>query len=974
MKTQHLSVKPDSLLLVRKVLSLVMVVLLLLQAGPLFAYQVDHDQSSKDQLAQKIVEIEKLHKKGAEFQGQGAFDEAFKAYQEAEGKRELLFTEITELDALHKNILLEGAIKGDFNRGVAFTVLMNLEKAEAYLKKGIEKYKLYHRDFGFSKPERLARLHYQLGKVYTNSKGLEEARTQFQLAKHYFSHDRNVARRHISNLENAISNLFLKWEEPESLYIHSLAQYKLLRKSNNPILKASPAINLGVSMEMMDKLDSAELYFLEALESYRIDSIRYANKIEVIYHNMSFVYSKKNMFRKALEMEKKAIEISDRRKNSLAKKSLQSKYYNNQGLLYYDWEKYHESINSYNDAIHLNSLAEDPLQLEQHLAGIGTSVSPIILNKIGMLNSLGYQAKSFAGLQQYQEAQSAFTLAINYLNKIRREYNDTESKLKLTEIAKVIFEGAIALHLDPVVNEPEKAFAYAEQSKAFTLLEGIKHSKAMRIAKVPEELLEREYELRGEIARLERKYLAAEEPEEKTEHLQAIRQHKEELTGLLNRLQRNKEYRKLMSFEAPSRRQLQRKALDVGQTLVEYFVGEEKTYVFVLPKKGKLKVLQLDLDSKGLNQQVDEFWSSIYHYGCDEDVLRREAPELLVMGEEARKKRLQERYLTLGQSLYTQLFQPIVDLGVGTRFVIVPDEGLSYLPFDALLMGEPEIDNFSFYPYLGRAFTLSYAYSGNLLLEVQQGRGTKAKKILAMAPSFSSRQLAMNKSALSRLTNNVTEINAICDIFSNQCAPLKGMAANLEAFRNLVEQNAYRIIHLSTHGKANDKNPNQSWISFTQNREQLDETQLLYASDLYALPIQADLVVLSACETNKGRLRRGEGIMSFARGFSAAGVKSVLSTFWVIGEDPSLLVMKDFYEQLNNGAAKDEALQKARLGLMENSDFSHPFYWSAFVPIGQMAEVEAGGSGRWLVGVLLLLLAFWIFRHLKSRSLLMSEN
>jgi len=511
------------------------------------------------------------------------------------------------------------------------------------------------------------------------------------------------------------------------------------------------------------------------------------------------------------------------------------------------------------------------------------------------------------------------------------------------------------------VNEPEQAFAYAEQSKAFTLLEGVKHSKAMRIAKVPEELLEREYELRGAIVRLERKYLAAEEPEEKTEHLQAIRKQKEELATLLTRLQKNKEYRKLMSFEAPRVRKLQRKALGRGQTLVEYFVGEEKTYVFVLPQKGQLKVLQLEVGSKALNQQVDEFWSSIYHYGCDREVLQREAPALADLPKAERQTYLKETYRRTGQELYRLLFQSVVDLGMGERFVIIPDEGLSYLPFDALLQGEPEIDNFSFYPYLGRDYTLSYAYSGNLLLEMQGGHSSNARKILAMAPSFSSRQLAMNKSALARLTNNETEIRAICEVFPDQCDPKAGEAASRETFLDLIKKNAYRIIHLSTHGKANDKNPNQSWISFTQNNQQLDESQLLYASDLYALPIEADLVVLSACETNKGRLRRGEGIMSFARGLSAAGVKSVLSTFWVIGEDPSLLVMKDFYQELNAGAAKDVALQKARLGLMENSDFSHPFYWSAFVPIGQMSEASGIGSENWIfigLGVLLLILVF----------------
>lgn len=915
-------------------------------------------------LNQEISRADSFHREGVQFQIGKDFKTAVDHYAKAQEIREPLIERVGDFKEELRNQILLGSIKSLHNLSVAYYYLDDHVSAEHFSESCIDNQLKFRKNFDLFIPLRLGRAYCQLAKIYQDRKGFDETYTQLQLGRYYLNMVQPLPVRDLRLLENTLSNLFLLWEEADSLILHSQSQLKIGTDTDKQPVTA--LLNLGIGYELNDNLDKSTNFYNRALEALLPDSANNAALIARIYCNKTYVAVKQSKWEDAFTCIDHSLRINASFEESVGVLKDRSELLMTKAYVFFRKGDYAEAIRFYDAAIILIKSTSVDHIVEQNQEVQGQWIPPV--DKTLLLFSLGYKAKAMAMVKQFSQAQSAFTLAINYLNKIRREYKDTESKLKLTEIAKVIFEGAIALHLDPAVNEPEKAFAYAEQSKAFTLLEGIKHSKAMRIAKVPEELLEQEYELRGEIARLERKYLAAEAPEEKTEHLQTIRKHKEELTGLMNRLQRNKEYRKLMSFEAPSSRQLQRKALGVGQTLVEYFVGEEKTYVFVLPKKGRLQVVQLDLDSKELNQQVDEFWSSIYHYGCDEEVLRQEAPALLAMGEEERKERLQERYLTLGQSLYTQLFQPIVDLGMGTRFVIVPDEGLSYLPFDALLVGAPEIDNFSFYPYLGREFTLSYAYSGNLLLEVQQGRGSKAKKILAMAPSFSSRQLAMNKSALSRLTNNVTEINAICDIFSNQCAPLEGMAANLDAFRKLVAQNAYRIIHLSTHGKANDKNPNQSWISFTQNREQLDESQLLYASDLYALPIQADLVVLSACETNKGRLRRGEGIMSFARGFSAAGVKSVLSTFWVIGEDPSLLVMKDFYEQLNEGVAKDEALQKARLGLMENSDFSHPFYWSAFVPIGQMSEVEAGGSGRWLLLVLLGLLLVFGFSKTTSRS------
>ena len=727
---------------------------------------------------------------------------------------------------------------------------------------------------------------------------------------------------------------------------------------------ASASINLGVGEGMQGNYEIALAYFDKGLAFYRSDSLTYKIKIASIYHDKALVLSDKGDWQAAVEAINVANKIykSSKLENDDYLRGCMVKNYNARAFIFFKAQAFDNALKDYRTSINYNLQATASPKQEASLEEILVEdIQGKVLNKLSLLHSLGYKGKIQFALHHYEAAAASFTLAINYLNKIRREYNDTESKLKLTEIAKVIFEGAIALHLDPKVDQPAKAFAYAEQSRAFTLLEGVKHSKAMRIAKVPQDLLDQEYQLRGKIAKLERNYQRAKTPEKKAELLQIMQSEKEQLTTLLNKLQRNKVYRKLMSFEAPKVKRIQRKALGKGQTLVEYFAGEEKTYVFVLPRQGKIKVLQLDIRREELNQKIDTFWSSIYHYGCDTLELRREAPHLAGMKETVRKAWLKKKYLELGQELYAELFQPIINLALGDRFVIVPDEGLSYLPFDALLQGPPEIDRFSFYPYLGHNYTLSYAYSGNLLLEMRSIRRSRDNGILALAPSFDSRNLALTKSALSRLTNNQTEVRSICELFPNRCLQKLDTNATREVFLELVKEHAFSIIHLSTHGKANDKNPNQSWISFTQRNRHLDESQLLYASDLYALPIQADLVVLSACETNKGRLRRGEGIMSFARGLSAAGVKSVLSTFWVIGESPSLLIMKDFYQQLNAGATKDVALQRARKNLMVHGDFSHPYYWSAFVPIGQMSEVSAGVSWRWLllgIGILLGLFAF----------------
>lgn len=918
-------------------------------------------ESNITDIVDRVYQAEEYHNKGVSLARVKKFAESIPYYDTAQLIRNSVFPKLDIASESEREVLLTGYIKSSHNIGVAYAYIEKLDQAEYYTRHCIKKQLEFLDKYNFFIPLRLGRAYCQLGKVFMKTKGFDQAYTQLKLGEYYLSQVTPTPRQDMRLLENTYSNLFLIWKEVDSLFVHSKIQLDIWGRNQNSTKIGTALVNLGICMEMKDEYEVAVDYFQSALEIYRVDSVHNEKMIALIYHNQAYVYAKLGKWNQAQASILMAKKLTSSFEASAGIRLEQAKIHNTQGFIYYLAGDFQSSVAAYERTLQNNGNDAEiggAKFTDRFVEEIDTLFS---LDKTVLLFALGYRAKGLAHSNRHDEAKPAFTLAINYLNKIRREYNDTESKLKLTEIAKVIFEGAIALHLDPAVNEPEKAFAYAEQSRAFTLLEGVKHSKAMRIARVPTALLDQEYQARADIAHLERQYLSAKTPEEKTERLQAIRSEKEALNTLMSKLQRNKEYRKLMSFEAPAVKKLRRKALGTAQTLVEYFVGEEKTYVFVLPKKGPLKVLQLEVGSKALNQQVDEFWSSIYHYGCDQEVLQREAPALAELPKSERQAYLKATYRRTGQELYRLLFQPIVDLGTGERFVIIPDEGLSYLPFDALLQGEPEIDNFSFYPYLGRDYTLSYAYSGNLLLEMQGGRSSNARKILAMAPSFSSRQLAMNKSALARLTNNETEINVICDIFSDECDPKSGEAASRETFLDLIKDNAYRIIHLSTHGKANDKNPNQSWISFTQKNQRLDESELLYASDLYALPIQADLVVLSACETNKGRLRRGEGIMSFARGLSAAGVKSVLSTFWVIGEDPSLLVMKDFYQALNAGAAKDVALQKARLGLMENSDFSHPFYWSAFVPIGQMSEVSSGGSLKWMLlglGVLLLIFVF----------------
>lgn len=126
----------------------------------------------------------------------------------------------------------------------------------------------------------------------------------------------------------------------------------------------------------------------------------------------------------------------------------------------------------------------------------------------------------------------------------------------------------------------------------------------------------------------------------------------------------------------------------------------------------------------------------------------------------------------------------------------------------------------------------------------------------------------------------------------------------------------YRILHLSTHGKADDRVGDYSYLVFSPQKDAI-ENELLYCRDIYNLSLNADLVVLSACETGIGKLRRGEGIISLARAFAYAGAKSIVNSLWSVNDASTQELMVGFYKGLKKGDTKSQALAQAKRRFLE---------------------------------------------------------
>jgi CHAT domain-containing protein len=142
----------------------------------------------------------------------------------------------------------------------------------------------------------------------------------------------------------------------------------------------------------------------------------------------------------------------------------------------------------------------------------------------------------------------------------------------------------------------------------------------------------------------------------------------------------------------------------------------------------------------------------------------------------------------------------------------------------------------------------------------------------------------------------------------------------------------YQIIHMACHGFLDNNNPMRSALLLSSDSGEDDG--FLQMREIYRLRLNAELVVLSSCQTGKGVLEQGEGVVGLPRSFLLAGAKSVLSTLWTIDDRATALFMDSFYQSLSEGNSKVAALRNAKIKMMR-SRYGHPFYWSPFILSGE---------------------------------------
>lgn len=374
--------------------------------------------------------------------------------------------------------------------------------------------------------------------------------------------------------------------------------------------------------------------------------------------------------------------------------------------------------------------------------------------------------------------------------------------------------------------------------------------------------------------------------------------------------------------ETPTVDALLKKTLTKKETFVNYFVGKESTFQFVI-HQGEIAIHRLSKNEK--EQQL-------FLNNC------RSFSQLFINAGAILND--PNHYSTTAYNLYKLLKIPDTE-----QLVVSPDGILSFIPFDALLTKQDNTLQFNSKPFLIRNTEISFVSATTLYLSQEKPLSISAS-ILGLFPIFNNTDRVLSYS--------LEEAATIENSFDMES--LMYGEATEEAFFSKSDQHS--ILHLSTHASAGDfKTP--ASLSFYDK----DTPVALF----YGQHWSPDLVVLSACETGVGKIINGEGAQSLARGFHYAGAKNILFSQWKVNDRTTATLMGNYYKNLQKSNSRNNSLHTAKLQLLDDSKISDlqksPYFWASFTYYGTTDIPKEENRNYWLWGlpiivVFLILLIF----------------
>ena len=704
---------------------------------------------------------------------------------------------------------------------------------------------------------------------------------------------------------------------------------------NDPQQQALALNNIGAVYTKLGDDQLALEYYERALPLRRSTGNRPGEATTLL--NLCQAYSVLQKDQKALQYCGEALPIFQ----ALGNRGREAAAHAGIGEVYFRQGNWEKALDRYKTAQALAQAAGDHGELTQ----IEVSISRVYLSKRQFSEALAAAEKALAdskegdARQQDQTALAAMARAENALGHLDGAREHIEAAVQLAESARGSVAGAemragylalvrpeYELLIDILMrqhkNNPTRgydaeALAVSERARARSLLDSLGESRLDIREGIDPELLERERSVRATLR------ARAQAPEAETQKL--ISEYRE----LENEIRaRSPRFASLMQPEPVSAAGIQALMTDDDTAIIEYALGEERSYVWALTREG---VTSAELAPRAVVESAARrAYQSVSADGGSD-------------GSEAMR------------ALSRLILAPVAASLKKKRLVVVAEGALQYIPFSALPEGS------------GDALIARHEVSGlpsastlSVLRRDASGRETAPKQVVVFGdPVFEANDPRVGGSAPNQLRRepNLLERSASeigighferlwsSRLEAESIVALAGRAqvrkaVDFEASRQAatsVELGDYRIVHIATHALLNNQHPELSGLVFSLvDRAGHPLDGFLRSYEVYNLRLRAELVVLSACQTALGEDVRGEGLMGLTRGFMYAGAPRVIASLWRVPDRGTAELMKRLYEgMLLKGLRPAAALRAAQLAMRNDPRWKAPYNWAGFALQGE---------------------------------------
>ncbi len=710
--------------------------------------------------------------------------------------------------------------------------------------------------------------------------------------------------------------------------------------------KANYQNNIASALLNLEKYDTAKTLYLQLLSTdlYKnevtqnlglIDlslgdpasAIRWFKKADTTDRNTIFLYNK--IARAYLELKKK-----DSAARYLEMAGLENQKRNGKtknvayGLTFFYKAELALSENQLRDAIHL--FQQSVIQFHNDFSDSSSYRNPESFNGvfsyIQLFNALSEKAEALSLLYRQQKeipvlesALDAYQSAFRLASYVERTYDSDEARLFLGKIkhhvhSKPIDISILLYELTGKINYLEQAYHFDQLNKASILALNIQENELRKTNGRNSELLEKESLIKRNITRLSLNAARLTDSNTLKTVVATIRDHEIELGKLQEKINEQTDWNiRDAGLQIPGVSQLQRK-LDNNSALLSYHLSDHELLVLLISNR-KFEYYKTEIDP-GFFERLEHF----------KQLLQNGAVDQRYEGSQA------------AQALYQVLIKPLYpSLKQYSRLVIIPDDELNYLPFEALQDEHKK--------YLLEQFSVQYQFSTALFGENPQS-GYLAKS-LAFAPftnaGFPEDAAGTFYSVLPASKDEVENLNG--KILTDTSATKKNF---------LRHSNSYPLLHLATHATVNNDTPAHSYIAFYPH----DRDYKLYAGEIASLRLDSvKLVILSACETGTGKLIKGEGLMSLSRAFAYAGCPDIITSLWKAEDRTTSFITQRLHYYLEKRYSKDMALQQAKLDLLKSNEidprYKTPDYWAHLIYIGNYEE-DRGSKAWWWIALAII--------------------